>query len=655
MPPSSASSVPPASSTPSAPSSGSVAPSASSSVTPSSGSSAPPASSSVTPSSGSSVPPDSSTPSAPSSGSVAPSASSSVTLTSRSSVPPASSTPVGPSPAVPSGSSIPVPSGSGSVTIPSATITSSPSSPSAVPSGSSGSSLPLTTKGSASVSTSLVTSTEVVTQYTTYCPGPTTFTTNGVTYTVTEATTLTITDCPCTLTHTNTIVVPTTAEVKGTTAAEDSPQYCPGPTTFTTNGVTYTVTEATTLTITDCPCTLTHTNTIVVPTTAEVKGTTAAEDSPQGSNYSPSATAVTVKTASGNTPKGNHNAPSPAVSTSLVITTEVVTEYTTYCPSPTTFSTNGVTYTITEATTLTVTGPCTLTRTNTVVVPTGAEETGAMTIAPNAPQGNVPTTVTVTAGENSPQGINNSPSAAVPTTVTVTDIVSTLTTYCPGYTTFSTNGVSYTVGNVPTTVTVTAGENSPQGINNSPSAAVPTTVTVTDIVSTLTTYCPGYTTFSTNGVSYTVTEPTTLTITDCPCTVTRTSVFTEDATETVTAGPYFPISSGFAASNGTVDTHQYNQTRNFVGEARNNTTVTIFTTAPGAIHGSTSNVVKTIGQNNTVTSSSTQLKARAVTFTRSDSSNEHSTVPSVKSLTANAANRLLASPFLFFLGLLALW
>lgn len=44
--------------------------------------------------------------------------------------------------------------------------------------------------------------TEVVTAYTTWCPGATEITHGSHTYTVTEATTLTITDCPCTLTHT---------------------------------------------------------------------------------------------------------------------------------------------------------------------------------------------------------------------------------------------------------------------------------------------------------------------------------------------------------------------------------------------------------------------------------------------------------------------
>ncbi|GJC98387.1 mmc protein [Colletotrichum higginsianum] len=42
--------------------------------------------------------------------------------------------------------------------------------------------------------------TEVVSSYTTYCPGPTVITHADKTYTITSATTLTITDCPCTVT-----------------------------------------------------------------------------------------------------------------------------------------------------------------------------------------------------------------------------------------------------------------------------------------------------------------------------------------------------------------------------------------------------------------------------------------------------------------------
>jgi hypothetical protein len=42
--------------------------------------------------------------------------------------------------------------------------------------------------------------TAVVTQYVTYCPVATTITTNGATYCATAGQTLTITDCPCTIT-----------------------------------------------------------------------------------------------------------------------------------------------------------------------------------------------------------------------------------------------------------------------------------------------------------------------------------------------------------------------------------------------------------------------------------------------------------------------
>ncbi|KAK5987086.1 Clock-controlled protein 6 [Cladobotryum mycophilum] len=43
--------------------------------------------------------------------------------------------------------------------------------------------------------------TEVVDVYTTFCPGATEITHGTKTYTVTEPTTLTITDCPCTITR----------------------------------------------------------------------------------------------------------------------------------------------------------------------------------------------------------------------------------------------------------------------------------------------------------------------------------------------------------------------------------------------------------------------------------------------------------------------
>jgi len=58
------------------------------------------------------------------------------------------------------------------------------------------------------------TTTEVVTSYTTFCPSPTEIVEGGKTYTVTEATTLTITDCPCTIVKpVTTSSIPTSAPV----------------------------------------------------------------------------------------------------------------------------------------------------------------------------------------------------------------------------------------------------------------------------------------------------------------------------------------------------------------------------------------------------------------------------------------------------------
>jgi len=64
--------------------------------------------------------------------------------------------------------------------------------------------------------------TEVVTAYTTYCPAATSIVHGNQTYSVTKATTLTITNCPCTLTKpilTSTIVSCTTCSAISTSAA----------------------------------------------------------------------------------------------------------------------------------------------------------------------------------------------------------------------------------------------------------------------------------------------------------------------------------------------------------------------------------------------------------------------------------------------------
>ncbi|KAK9468019.1 hypothetical protein V1512DRAFT_260579 [Lipomyces arxii] len=68
-----------------------------------------------------------------------------------------------------------------------------------------------------------VTTTEVVTAYTTYCPYPTTIVENGSTITVSSATTLTITNCPCTRTSVFTTSTVTVCPCTKTTASSTAP------------------------------------------------------------------------------------------------------------------------------------------------------------------------------------------------------------------------------------------------------------------------------------------------------------------------------------------------------------------------------------------------------------------------------------------------
>jgi hypothetical protein len=73
---------------------------------------------------------------------------------------------------------------------------------------------------SASYNATVVYTTEVVTDYTTVCPASTEISFNGVTYTATESTTLTITNCPCTIVKpvtTSSVVAPTSAPVYSNT------------------------------------------------------------------------------------------------------------------------------------------------------------------------------------------------------------------------------------------------------------------------------------------------------------------------------------------------------------------------------------------------------------------------------------------------------
>lgn len=209
--------------------------------------------------------------------------------------------------------------------------------------------------------------TTVVTAYTTYCPEPTTFTEGHSTYTVTEPTTLTITDCPCTLT-----VGPTTI----TTAITETTTYCPEPTEITYTG----------------PGGSVGTTTVTQPATVTI----------------PCDTTATITTVPIPTPEG----PSGAPGTETPVTTHI-TEYTTYCPEPTEITytapggSTGVT-TVTEPATVTV--PC---DTTSVVTPTPSSPP-AETSPESAPPAET-TPVQSAPGEEGPSEVPQTSSGGVQT------------------------------------------------------------------------------------------------------------------------------------------------------------------------------------------------------------------------------------------------
>ncbi|EPE27881.1 hypothetical protein GLAREA_04672 [Glarea lozoyensis ATCC 20868] len=133
--------------------------------------------------------------------------------------------------------------------------------------------------------------TETVTSYTTYCPVATTVTQGTKTYTATAGQTLTITDCPCTIKHPKPTTTPappappagTAPPVYITTTVSEYTTYCPVPTQVIQGNVTYTVTSATTLTIKNCPCTVSYPATTY--TTVTLSSTT---------TYCPAPTTVTI-------------------------------------------------------------------------------------------------------------------------------------------------------------------------------------------------------------------------------------------------------------------------------------------------------------------------------------------------------------------------
>ncbi len=154
---------------------------------------------------------------------------------------------------------------------------------------------------------STVTDFEVVTEFTTYCPVPTTLTYGTNTITVTGATTLTITDCPCT--------IPKTTPTPEVEVVTEFTTYCPEPTTLTYGTNTITVTAATTLTITDCPCTVskaTPTPEITAAVLTPEEATTSTVCPPEGCD-STITVPIKVTVTNSHTLSGNSTSPIPIV------------------------------------------------------------------------------------------------------------------------------------------------------------------------------------------------------------------------------------------------------------------------------------------------------------------------------------------------------
>lgn len=85
--------------------------------------------------------------------------------------------------------------------------------------------------------------------YTTFCPEATTLSFNTQTYTITAATTLTVTDCYNGCAIVKPLPTTTIVQTAPITTSTQFETFCPEPTTLTFSTQTFTVTEATTLTI----------------------------------------------------------------------------------------------------------------------------------------------------------------------------------------------------------------------------------------------------------------------------------------------------------------------------------------------------------------------------------------------------------------------
>lgn len=274
-------------------------------------------------------------------------------------------------------------------------------------------------QSTASLSPVFSSSTDVsdVTIYTTFCPSPTTFTIGSSAYSVTSPTTLTIT---CHKSHgiplsgtrlppytsSASYSYPVTSELKpsyassdvlppnlhlsskpglstsasssswsisesvvsGKTEAPDTvyTTYCPSPTVFTVGSSVYSVSKESTLTITCSKC-LASTSSEVDTATVNLRSISSPAQSMHFQSLSSPLSSLSLADNPTTVPFDTSSNPSDITSAQSAAATSnnyehsvsqysQLTLFTTFCPSPTTFTFASSTYTVSEATTLTI--PC---------------------------------------------------------------------------------------------------------------------------------------------------------------------------------------------------------------------------------------------------------------------------------------------------------
>lgn len=192
----------------------------------------------------------------------------------------------------------------------------------------------------------------VVTQYTTFFPSPTTFVQGSSTYTLTEPTTLILTTS---IAESSSFSSVSSSREPG--AISEYTTVCTSPTTFTYGSSSYIITEATTLTLTTS---IPYTSPTSHSESGLASGSAEPEVITEYTIYFPSPTTFiqgssTYIVTEATTLTLTTSIPYEGVSGSAPSTSGVVTEYTTFFPFPTTFTQGSSEYTITKATTLTLT------------------------------------------------------------------------------------------------------------------------------------------------------------------------------------------------------------------------------------------------------------------------------------------------------------